>query len=600
MHPETALLATLAGAFGMAFVFGFVATKLRMPPLVGYLLAGIALGPHSPGYVADVSMAGQLAEIGVILLMFGVGLHFSPGDLLRVRRIALPGALLQMLIALSMGIALALSWKWSTGAAVVFGLSLSVASTVVVLRVLEDRGMLDSVDGRIAVGWLVVEDLGVVIALVLLPAVLQALGTGAGNGGADLGALGKVLGLTFLKVAAFIALMGAVGRRVVPWLLTHVARTGSRELFTLAVLAVSLGVAVGAAALFGVSFALGAFLAGVVISESDLSYRAGSDALPMQDAFAVIFFVSAGMLIEPGILVQQPLKVLATVGVIIVGNSLVSATLMVLFGHPFGASVRLAASLGQIGEFSFILAGLGVSLGVLSAEGRSLILASALCTIVLNPALFWLMARVDDWVSDRPKLLDRLERQKAPRMITTDLWMATPANHAILIGYGRVGRTIGEAFERVGVPFIAIDQDRRVVDAMRSLGVTAVYGDATRPGILEHARPEFARLLVIATPDPYHARHIIELARARNPDIDIIVRTHADTEQEFFEQLGVSKALMGERELAFGMAYHSLRSAGCDDDRADDVIASLRGGARMPTREFSSIMSGEIPVAQKK
>lgn len=592
MHPETALLVTLAGAFGVAFVFGFIATKLRMPPLVGYLLAGIALGPSSPGFVADVSMAQQLAEIGVILLMFGVGLHFSPGDLLKVRRIALPGAVLQMAIAFALGGSLALSWGWSNPAAVVFGLSLSVASTVVVLRVLEDRGLLDSIDGRVAVGWLVVEDLVVVLALVLLPAVLEAFGaTNAAGATPPSGGLLKVVTLTIVQMLAFILLMGVVGRRAVPWLLMHVARTGSRELFTLAVLAVSLGVAVGAAALFGVSFALGAFVAGVVISESDLSYRAGSDALPMQDAFAVIFFVSAGMLIEPQVLMQQPGRVAATVGVILLGNMVASALLMVLLKHPLGASLRLGASLGQIGEFSFILAGLGVSLGVLSPEGRSLILAAALLTIVLNPLFFAAAERLSVWLSHYPRLLDKLERHKAPRLVTTDLWMATPANHVILIGYGRVGRTIGDAFQRVGVPFIAIDQDRRVVDAMRTLGVTAVYGDATRPGILEHARPEFAKLLVIATPDPYHARHVIELVRAKNPDIDIVVRTHADQEQELFEQLGVSKALMGERELAFGMAYHSLRSAGCDDDRADDVIQSLRGGARMPTREFTSIMA---------
>jgi len=587
MHPETALLVTLAGAFGVAFVFGFVATKLRMPPLVGYLLAGTALGPHSPGFVADVSLASQLAEIGVILLMFGVGLHFSPGDLLKVRRIALPGALLQMLVSFGIGFMLALTWGWTAGGAVVFALALCVSSTVVVLRVLEDRGLLDSVDGRIAVGWLVVEDLAVVVALVLLPTVLDALGSG-GHG--DTAVLVKTVSITILKVAAFILLMGAVGRRAVPWLLTHVARTGSRELFTLAVLAVSLGVAVGAAALFGVSFALGAFVAGVVISESDLSYRAGADALPMQDAFAVIFFVSAGMLIDPQILLDHPYKVLATSGAIIVGNGLVSAVLMVMLRHPLGASLRLGASLAQIGEFSFILAALGVTLGVLTEEGRSLILAGALCTIVLNPFVFWAMDKLDAVLARYPKLIDRLERQKAPRLVTTDLWMATPANHAILIGYGRVGRTIGEALQRVGFPFIAIDQDRRVVEAMRALGVTAVYGDATRPGILEHARPEFAHLLVIASPDPYHARHIIELVRARNPHIDIIVRTHADTEQEFFEQLGVSKALMGERELAFGMAYHSLRSAGVDDDRADDVIHQLRGGGRMHTREFTQVM----------
>ncbi|MBY0491485.1 MAG: cation:proton antiporter [Gemmatimonadaceae bacterium] len=594
MEAHTPLLITIAGAFGVAFVFGFLATKLKLPPLVGYLLAGIALGPHSPGFVADVEMASQLAEVGVILLMFGVGLHFSPGDLKKVRRVAIPGAVAQMTLGFALAMFTAMQWGWSAPAAVVFGLSLCVGSTVVVLRVLEDRGLLDSFDGHIAVGWLVVEDLVVVVALVLLPAVLGALGaTGVAGSGAGGLALAKVVTITIVKVAAFIALMALVGRRAVPWLLTHVARTGSRELFTLAVLAVSLGVAVGAASLFGVSFALGAFVAGVVISESDLSYRAGADALPMQDAFAVIFFVSAGMLIDPRILLEQPLRVATTVGVILLGNTVAAALLLVWLRHPLGAALRLGASLGQIGEFSFILAGLGVSLGVLSEDGRSLILAAAMCTIVFNTPLYVLLDKLSDWLARYPRLLDRLERQKAPRMAATDIWMATPVNHAILIGYGRVGRTIGEAFERVGIPFIAIDQDRRVVDAMRTLGVTSIFGDATRPGILEHAKPEFAKLLVIATPDPYHARHIIELARAKNPEIDIIVRTHADLEQEFFEQLGVQKALMGERELAFGMAYHALRSVGCEDDRADDVIAALRGGARMPTREFSSIVPTE-------
>lgn len=595
MHPETALLVTLAGAFGVAFLFGFVAAKLKLPPLVGYLLAGIALGPHSPGFVADVALAGQLAEIGVILLMFGVGLHFSPGDLKRVQAIVVPGATLQMAVSFALGTGLALWWGWTAGAAVVFGLSLFVASTVVVLRVLEDRGMLDSVDGRVAVGWLIVEDLGVVFALVLLPAILGAI-SGDGSAGTA-GDIAKVVALTVVKVVAFIALMGLVGRRAVPWLLTHVARTGSRELFTLAVLAVSLGVAMGAAALFGVSFALGAFVAGVVISESDLSYRAGADALPMQDAFAVIFFVSTGMLLDPGILLNAPGKLLAVLGVILVGNAIWSTVLMILLRHPFASAVRIGAAFGQIGEFSFIMAALGVSLGVLAEEGRSLILAAALVSIVLNPLLSWAAEQLITVVSRHPALLDRVERHKAPRMVATDLFMATPVNHVIVIGYGRVGRTIGEAFQRVGVPFVAIEQDRRVAEAMRTLGVAAVYGDATRPGILEHARPEYARLLVVASPDPYHARRIIELARVRNPDIDIIVRTHADTEQEFFEQLGVGKALMGERELAFGMAYHALRSAGCDDDRADEVIAQLRGGGRMPTREFSQmLMTGEAPA----
>ncbi len=591
MPPETALLFTIAGAFGAAFLFGFIASKLKMPPLVGYLLAGIALGPHSPGFVGDVGLASQLAEIGVILLMFGVGLHFSPGDLLRVRRIALPGATLQMLTAIGLGYWLASSWGWTSAASLVFGLSLSVASTVVVLRVLEDRGLMDSIDGRVAVGWLVVEDLLVVLALVLLPAILSALGANA-EGASPMGwtELITSVALTLVKMVAFIVLMGVVGRRAVPWLLTHVARSGSRELFTLAVLAVSLGVAVGAATLFGVSFALGAFVAGVVISESDLSHRAGADALPMQDAFAVLFFVSVGMLLDPGVLLTQPGKVLATVAIVLLGNTVVAIVLMVLLRHPFGASLRIGASFGQIGEFSFILAGLGVSLGVLSEEGRSLILAAALCTIVLNPLLFAALDRLSAWLARNPQLLDRLERQKAPRLAHTDLFASVQQDHAILIGYGRVGRTIGDALQRLGEPFVVIEQDRRVVDAMRTIGVASIYGDATRAGILDHAHPARARLLVIAAPDPYHARHIIELVRAKNPTIEIVVRTHSDQELTMFEQLGVSKALMGERELAFVMAYHSLRALGADDDRADDIVEGLRGGGRMLTREFSALM----------
>ena len=349
MPHDTALLFTIAVAFGVAFILGFVASKVGQPPLVGYLVAGILMGPNSPGFVGDISMASQLADVGVILLMFGVGLHFSPGDLMRVRRIALPGALLQMAVATALGTALAMSWGWRAGAGIMFGLALSVASTVVVLRVLESRGLLDSIDGRIAVGWLVVEDMAVVFALVLLPAILEAIGGAGQASAASASSVAWAIGKTLLKVGAFIVLMGVVGRRAVPWLLTHVVGSGNRELFTLAVLAVAIGVAVGAAALFGVSFALGAFVAGVVISESDLSYRAAADALPLQDAFAVMFFVSVGMLINPSVFWEQPLRLIETVGVVLVGNTLVATVLMVLLRHPLRASLRLGASLGQIG-----------------------------------------------------------------------------------------------------------------------------------------------------------------------------------------------------------------------------------------------------------
>ncbi|MBU6366186.1 MAG: cation:proton antiporter [Gemmatimonadetes bacterium] len=594
MPHETALLLTIAGAFAAAFLFGFAANRLGFPPLVGYLLAGMLLGPHSPGYVADVAAAQQLAEIGVILLMFGVGLHFSLGDLLRVRRVVVPGALLQMPVAALCGYLLARAWAWTPAASLVFGVALSVASTVVVLRTLEDRGMMDSLDGRLAVGWLVVGDLLVVLVLVLLPVVLAVMPGGDGAAAATGGrALAAAVAETLAKMAAFVALMLLVGRRAVPWLLTRVARSGSRELFTLAVLTVALGVALGAAGLFGISVALGAFVAGVVIGESDLSHRAAADALPLQDAFAVIFFVSVGMLIDPRILLQEPLRVLATSGVVVLGNTVAVALLLVLLRHPVGPSLRLGAAFGQVGEFSFILAGLGVEMGVLAEEGRSLILAAALVTIVANPALFALTRLLAAWLARFPRFMDRVEGTAEPRVATTALFQAVPRDHVILVGYGRVGRTIGDALQRRGVSFVAIEQDRRVLEVMRSLGVVALYGDATRPDILALAHPETARLLVVATPDPYHAQAVIERARAANPALQVVVRTHGDEEQALFERMGVQRALMGERELAYGMAYHSLRAMGCTDDQADDVIDGLRNGGRMATTEFRAMLPQE-------
>jgi len=594
MPHDTALLLTIAGAFAAAFLFGFAANRLGFPPLVGYLLAGLVLGPHSPGYVADVAAAQQLAEIGVILLMFGVGLHFSPRDLMRVRGVAVPGALVQMPLAAALGVGLARAWGWTPAASVVFGISLCVASTVVVLRTLEDRGMMDAVDGRIAVGWLIVEDIVVVLVLVLLPVFLRALEGGGGDGAPPDGrALAAALAATLAKMAAFVGGMLLVGRRAVPWLLGHVARSGSRELFTLAVLGVALGVALGAAGLFGISVALGAFVAGVVIGESDLSQRAAADALPFQDAFAVLFFVSVGMLIDPRALMDQPLRVLATAGVILLGNSVLVTVLLVLLRHPVGPSLRLGAAFGQVGEFSFIMAGLGVELGVLPEEGRSLVLAAALVTIVANPLLFGGAQRLARWLGRFPRLMDRIERTLEPRVATTALFQALPRDHVILVGYGRVGRTIGDALQRRGIPFVAIEQDRRVLEVMRSLGVLAVYGDATRADILALAHPETARLLVVATPEAYHAQAVIERARAANPALQVVVRTHGDEEQALFERMGVQSALMGERELAYGMAYHSLRRMGCSDDQADEVVEGLRNGGRMGTTEFRALLPQE-------
>jgi K+:H+ antiporter len=582
MPHETALIATVAAGLGLAFVLGFLAARLRLPPLVGYLLAGVAVGPFSPGFVADANLAGQLAEIGVILLMFGVGLHFSFPDLLAVRSIALPGAAAQIAVATALGAGLARLWGWPWGAALVFGLSLSVASTVVLLRALEERGLVDSADGRIAVGWLIVEDLAMVLALVLLPALAGPLGGERPAGG------GSVLGtvaLTLGKVAVFVAFMHVIGRRAVPWLLQRVARLGSRELFTLGILAVALGIAVGAAALFGVSFALGAFFAGVVISESDLSYRVASDALPLQDAFAVLFFVSVGMLLDPAVLVQRPLHVLLVLVIIMVGKSVAAFAIVFEFRYPLRTALTISASLAQIGEFSFILVALGLSLNLVPLEARNLVLAGAILSITLNPFIFSTIEPIRRWLAARPGLLAWRGRptREAPEPRGPAL-----SGHAVIVGYGRVGGAIGEALARAGIPQAVVEQDRVTVEAVRSRGLFAVYGDAARPGILDHASTATARLLVVAAPNPFEARQIIELARAQNPRIHIVVRTHSAAEQEYLAGLKVGRAFMGERELALAMAHYALRSLGRPDEEADRIVEAMRQApaARVPEPAF--------------
>jgi monovalent cation:H+ antiporter-2, CPA2 family len=578
MPHETGLVATVAAGLGLAFVFGYIAARLRLPPLVGYLLAGVAVGPFTPGYVADVGLASQLAEIGVILLMFGVGLHFSIRDLLAVKKIAVPGAIVQIAVATAFGVAATRLWGWSWGAGLVFGLCLSVASTVVLLRALEERGLLDSANGRIAVGWLIVEDLAMVLTLVLLPAIAAPLGGAPDAAGSARGTgLAATIALTLGKVAVFIALMHVIGRRAVPWLLDRVARTGSRELFTVGVLAVALGVAVGSASLFGVSFALGAFFAGVVISESDFSHRAASDALPLRDAFAVLFFVSVGMLFDPAVLVREPFAVLLVLLIITVGKSVAAFGIVLAFRYPVRTALTISASLAQIGEFSFILAGLGVTLGLLPPEGQGLILAGALISITVNPFLFSGIGRIVRWitwmrVSDlrEAPLESGFEPVGGPR--------APLRGHALIVGYGRVGGTIGAALSRLGIPFVVVEEDRAVIEALRRGGIPAIYGDATRPGTLERAGLETARLLVVATPDFYQGRQIVEIAQSRDPNLNIVVRTHSTLAQAHFERLGVGRAFMGEHELALGIAHYALRSLGCSQEEADQAVEAVRRG----------------------
>jgi len=556
MSHETPLLAMLAVGFGLAFALGLVAQRLRLPPLVGYLVAGVLVSPFTPGYVANAALASQLAEVGVILLMFGVGLHFSIGDLRAVRRAAVPGALTHMVLAAALGALLPRTWGWSWSGSIVFGVALSIASTVVLLRALEQQGILDTADGRMSLGWLVVEDLATVLLLVVLPAVVRPAASLTNKGAGQ--ALWVTLGLTIAKAIAFLAVMLIVGRRVLPWVLEHVARTGSRELFTLAVLVVAVGVAVGASALFGVSFALGAFFAGVVVNESDLSHQAAADALPLQDAFAVLFFVSVGMLFDPAAVLRHPLAILEVVAFIALAKPLMAVPIMLMLRQPIRTALTVSASMGQIGEFSFILAGLGLSLGVLPSEGQSYIVAGALLSITLNQLLFATVGPIERWLHGRPRLLGALDRPRAEVFVEHD--DAVPNGHVVLVGHGRVGSTIARVLDASALPYVVIERDRRIVDTLRQRGKSAMFGDAARPGILAAAHADRARLLIITTPDPFQTRQVLTLGRQLNPTIETVARTHSAAEQTYLDGVGVGRAVLGEQELAVSMAKYALES----------------------------------------
>jgi CPA2 family monovalent cation:H+ antiporter-2 len=569
---------TLGAAFVLAFAFGYLAALARLPPLVGYLIAGMAMGPYTPGFVGDVALAQQLAEVGVILLMFGVGLHFSIRDLMAVRGIAIPGAVGQILTATLIGALLARFWGWTLPAGLTFGLALSVASTVVLIRALEQQGKLESPEGRIAVGWLIVEDLAMVLALVLLPAIAQTFG------GEPAGAVGTMLsdrstwlalGLTLAKVAIFVAAAMIVGTRVVPWVLERIARTGSRELFTLGVLAIALGIAFGSAALFGVSFALGAFFAGAVLSESELSQRAAEDSLPLQDAFAVLFFVSVGMLFDPSIMVREPLAVLGVVFVIVVGKSIAAFLIVLLFRYPLGTALTVSASLAQIGEFSFILAALGITLNLMPPEARDLVLAGALISITLNPFVFAVIPGIERWLRARPRLLALVERQSIRAETSTTSFASALRNHAILIGHGRVGGTITPVLNRESLPYLVVERDRRRFEALRAQGVPVVLGDASAPGVLEQAGVAAARLLIVATPDSFIARRAVEIAREHNPSVDIVVRTHSHEELQRLRAAHSGGIIMGEQELARAMLHYALRHFGVPPERARMLVEDL-------------------------
>jgi monovalent cation:H+ antiporter-2, CPA2 family len=554
MPHDVNLISTIAAGLGLAMIFGFIAAKLKLPPLVGYLVAGIVIGPHTRGFVADVALANQLAEIGVMLLMFGVGLHFSIDDLASVKGIALPGAVGQIVVASALGAAMAMWWGWSPGAGLVFGISLSVASTVVLLRALEARGVLHSLNGRIAVGWLIVEDLVTVLVLVILPPLAGVLG---GKPIEGRGSFGTTMAITLLKLTAFVVLMLVVGRRLFPRILWTVAKTNSRELFTLCVIAAAVGVAYASAALFGVSFALGAFFAGMMMRESALSHRAAEESLPLQDAFSVLFFVSVGMLFDPMVIVRSPMAVVGVTAVVMIGKTLAAIAIVTALRYPLNTALTVGSSLAQIGEFSFILAGLGVTLGILPVEGQSLILAASLISIALNPVMFALIEPVQRWVRARTELARRFQRNPDPLSeLPTTVDQALLTGQVVLVGYGRVGRRIAASLTERGIPYVVIEQTREMVEQLRRQGLPAVAGDASEAAVLIQGHIARAAMLVIATPDTVHVRQMVEIARMINPKVEVVVRTHNDEEAALLERDGIGTIFIGEHELALGMTRH--------------------------------------------
>jgi CPA2 family monovalent cation:H+ antiporter-2 len=567
MPHHSPLVSTIVVGLVLAFAFGAVAHRFKLSPLVGYLLAGVVIGPFTPGFIADQSIANELAEIGIILLMFGVGLQFSLEELLSVRAIAVPGAIAQIVVATLLGMGLAWLFGWNLGAGLVFGVALSVASTVVVLRTLQERRLLDTERGHIAVGWLIVEDLAMVLTLVLLPA-LAALSNG--EAGVSLATVALPLLYTLVKFATFVVLMWLVGSRMIPWLLHYVAHTGSRELFRLSVLAIALGVAYGAAVLFDVSLALGAFLAGMVLSESTLSQRAAQETLPLRDAFAVLFFVSVGMLFNPSVILSNPLALLATLIIISLGKPLVAFLVMRLFRHSKSTALMIAASRAQIGEFSFILAGLGVALGLLPPVGRDLILAGALLSILLTPFFFagadWIYAHQEPAKKTpaEPSTTPEPQEPGTPKRETPTrepVPVTSLTDHVVLVGYGRVGSVVGAALKAANVPLFVTESDADIVADLRKQGVAAILGNAADPELARAANYAAARCLLVAIPDGFEGGQVVEQAHAINPKLPIIARAHSEEEIAHLKRHGATKVIMGEQLIAHAM-IEDARGAG--------------------------------------
>ena len=545
MH-DAPLIGTIVGGIVLAFFFAAIAHRLRLPPLAGYLLAGVVCGPFTPGFVADGHLAHQLAEIGVVLLMFGVGLHFSLKDLLSVKSIAIPGALGQMAVATVLGMLLGWALGWPMVQSFVFGLALSVASTVVLLRAMEERRLMETERGRIAVGWLIVEDLAMVLALVLLPAIGASLNAGQSM---SFGEIAMTVGITIGKVVAFVAVMLIVGKRLIPWLLQVIAQTGSRELFRLAVLAIALGVAFGAAGLFGVSFELGAFFAGMMMGESKLAHDAAEETLPLRDAFAVLFFVSIGMLFNYQVLLSEPLVVLAALAIIVIGKSVATLGIVLAFRKPMTTALTIATSLAQIGEFSFILIGVGVAQNLVTKEAQDVLLAAAILSILINPLLFKLLDRAKARMDARAAAAEAEQGGTA----AVPLQPTELSGHVVVAGYGKLGQLLGEAVHATGLPLLVLEEEKDHVDTLQQQGIETLVGNASSDEVLGAANLPEAKALLVTLPQAFESGEVVRAARQLNPRLRIIARADSEECREHLQKQGADMVVMGERELARAM-----------------------------------------------
>ncbi len=608
MHEHFDLILTLSGAFTAALILGYATQRFGLSPIVGYLLAGVAVGPNTPGFVADTKLATELSEVGVILLMFGVGLHFHLKDLLAVRRIAVPGALGQILVTSLVAGAVEMAFGGTAWAGIVFGLALSVASTVVLLRVLADAHDLHTPVGHIAVGWLVVEDLVTVLVLVMLPVIFRAESQGVVR-------IALSLGASVLKIGLLVAVMLYGGRRLVPWLLAQMAATRSRELFTLTVLVLALGIAVASAKLFGASMALGAFLAGMVVGQSDFSLRAAAEALPLRDAFAVLFFVSIGMLFQPAYFLAAPGFVFATLGLVLLLKPLVALVIVLALGYPLRCGLAVSVVLGQIGEFSFILAEVGRELGILDDHATNTFVVAAIVSISINPILYRLVDKIEDRAKRRPGLsrwlIDR--RRVGANQPATGATVASDESspsatvyHAVVVGYGPVGRTVVRLLRENSVEPTIIELNLETVRQLRAAGIPAVYGDATRPESLKGAGIERAIVLVLSATNLHSGPEIIRLARELNPAVRVFARTNYLREMPGLKKAGADVTFADEGEVALSMIELLLRQLGATGEQIDrerdrirnELFGSpLSAEPLLPAKPPDESASGDTPLA---